>query len=109
MSIVALFKSWLNVFPRPWTPIFRDELEHKSNLHTLVGVAAGALLGLGLSWLTHLLFGQPAQEFMGLASVWVSAGTRPPFSSWAVIVPVGVILGFFDFQIVLFIFARLLG
>lgn len=46
---------------------------------------------------------------MGLASVWVAAGSRPPFSSWTVIVPLGVILGFYDFQIVLFIFARLLG
>ncbi len=109
MISVALFKSWLKVFPRPWTLVFRDELQHKSNLHTLVGVAAGAFLGLGLSWLTHLLLGRPPQEFMGIASVWVAAGTPPPFSSWAVIAPVGVILGFFDFEIVLFIFARLLG
>lgn len=109
MIIVALFKSWLKVFPCPWTPVFRDELNHKSNIRTLVGVTAGAFLGLGLSWLMHLLFGQPPQVFMGIASVWVAAGTQPPFSSWAVIAPLGVILGFFNFQIVLFIFARLLG
>lgn len=109
MIIVALFRSWVTVFPRPWTPVFRDELLHKHNLHTWAGVAAGALLGLGLSYLTHLLFGQPPQTFMGLASIWVAAGTPAPFGSWAVIVPLGVILGFFNFEIVLFIFARLLG
>jgi hypothetical protein len=72
-------------------------------------VAAGAWLGFSLSWLVHLFFGQPTQAFMGIASIWVSAGTPPPFSSWIVIAPVGVILGFFNFEIVLFIFARLLG
>jgi hypothetical protein len=46
---------------------------------------------------------------MGIASIWVSAGTPLPFSSWVVITLLGVILGFFDFEIVLFIFARLLG
>ncbi len=109
MINVALFKSWVKVFLHPWTPIFRDELNHKSNIHTWVGVAVGAFLGLGLSWLTHLLFGQPPQAFMGIASIWVAAGVQPPFGSWAVIAPLGVILGFFNFQIVLFIFARLLG
>jgi hypothetical protein len=46
---------------------------------------------------------------MGLASMWVSAGMAPPFGSWSLIVAAGVLLGFFNFQIVLFIFARLLG
>jgi hypothetical protein len=46
---------------------------------------------------------------MGIASVWVAAGTQPPFGSWTVIALAGVILGFIDFEIVLFIFARLLG
>jgi len=45
---------------------------------------------------------------MGIASIWVATGTQPPFFSWTVIAAVGVILGFYDFQIVLFIFARLL-
>jgi hypothetical protein len=105
----ALFKSWLRVFLHPWSPVFRDELNHKSNLHTLVGVVAGALLGLGLSWLIHLLSGQPTHAYRGIASAWVGPGTQPPFSSWALISPLGVILGFYDFEIVLFIFARLLG
>jgi hypothetical protein len=105
----ALFKSWLRVFLHPWSPVFRDELNHKSNLRTLVGVVAGALLGLGLSWLIHLLSGQPPGAYRGIASAWVGPGTQPPFSSWAVISPLGVILGFYDFEIVLFIFARLLG
>ena len=109
MTGLALLRSWLHVLSHPWTPSFRAEIAHKNNLHTLIHLAAGALLGIGLSWLAHLLFGRPPQEFMGLASVWVPAGTQPPFSSWTVIVPAGVVLGFYDFQIVLFIFARLLG
>jgi hypothetical protein len=109
MMSATLFKSWLRVFPRPWTPVFRDELDHRSNLRTLVGVATGALLGLGLSWLIHLLSGQPPQAYMGIASIWVAAGTPPPFASWTIIAFGGVILGFVNFEIVLFIFARLLG
>lgn len=109
MSSAALFKSWLSVFLHPWTAIFREELDHKSNIRTLVGVTIAAFLGLGLSWLVHLLSGQPAQEYMGITSIWVDAGTQPPFSSWPVIAFAGVILGFYDFEIVLFIFARLLG
>ena len=106
---ITLFTSWWQVFLHPGTPIFRDALGHKSNLRTWAGVGAGAVLGLSLSWLAHLLSGQPPQTFMGIASLWVAPGTPPPFSSWTVIAPVGVILGFFDFEIVLFIFARLLG
>jgi hypothetical protein len=74
-----------------------------------VGVAIGALIGLLLSWLTYLLVGPPHQQFMGLASIWVKSGTPPPIGTWAVIVPCGVLYGFYTFQIVLFIVARLLG
>lgn len=105
----ALFKSWLRVFLHPWTPVFGEELDRRSNVRTLVGVSLAALLGLGLSWLIHLLYGQSAQEYTGITSIWVKAGTQPPFSSWSMIVLVGIILGFYDFEIVLFIFARLLG
>jgi hypothetical protein len=107
--IKDLFKSWLNVFLRLWALVFRTELSRQGYLKTFVGLMMAALLGLGLSWLTHLLFSQPSKGFMGLASVWVVDGTKPPFSSWTVIVPLGVVFGFYDFQIVLFIFARLLG
>jgi hypothetical protein len=109
MFDLTLFKSWLKVSSRPWTPVFRDELTHKSNLRTWVGVTAGALLGLGLSWLVHLLAGQAPQAYRGITSLWVAARTPPPFASWATIALLGVILGFFDLEIVLFIFARLLG
>jgi len=109
MMGITLFISWWKAFLHPWTPTFRDALDHKSNLRTWVGVAAGALLGFSLSWLAHLLSGQPPQAYMGIASIWVAAGTPPPFSSWVVIALLGVILGYFDFEIVLFIFARLLG
>lgn len=109
MMGTTLFRSWWKAFLHQWTPIFQDALGHKSNLRTWVGVAAGALLGFSLSWLVHLLSGQPSQDFMGIASIWVAPGTPPPFSSWVVIALLGVILGFFNFEIVLFIFARLLG
>jgi hypothetical protein len=109
MISVALLKSWWKVSLRPWLPTFRDELQHKSNVRTWFGVMAGAGLGLCLSWLIHLLAGQPPQTFMGIASVWVTSETPPPFTSWTVIAFLGVILGFFNFEIVLFIFARLLG
>jgi hypothetical protein len=109
MISLALFKSWLNVFFRPQISNFRDELHLKNHILTLANIVLGACLGFGLSWLIHLLFGQPVQVFMGIVSVWVEPGTQPPFSSWSLIVLGGVILGFFDFEIVLFIFARLLG
>jgi hypothetical protein len=109
MRILDLLRSWLRVSLHPWTPIFRDELGHKSNLLTLAGVTAGALLGLALSYLVHLLTAPPGQEYMGIASIWVDPGTPAPFASWALIAPLGVIIGFYDFEIVLFIFARLLG
>jgi hypothetical protein len=98
MRSVALFKSWVTLLPHPRTLIFQDALHHQNNLDTWVGVAVGALLGLGLSYLTHLLFGQPPQAFMGLASIWVAPGTPAPFSSWAVIVPLGVVLGFMNYR-----------
>jgi hypothetical protein len=46
---------------------------------------------------------------MGLASFWVKSGTPAPVGSWVVVVPLGVVYGFYSFQIVLFLFARLLG
>jgi hypothetical protein len=107
--MITLFKSWLRVFPRPWTRTFQAELEHQNNLRTLAGVTAGALLGLGLSWLVHLISGQPPQEYMGITSIWVTPGMQPPFGSWAFIALAGVIIGFYDFEIVLYLFARLLG
>ena len=106
---MTLLKSWLRVFLHPLTPVFRDELKHKNNFITFLGIAAAALIGLGLSWLIHLVSGQPAGEFKGLASVWVDPGTQAPFGSWSLIIPLGVVVGFYDFQIVLFIFSWLLG
>ncbi|HLF35567.1 MAG TPA: hypothetical protein VI583_15090 [Cyclobacteriaceae bacterium] len=46
---------------------------------------------------------------MGIASMWVEKGTPPPFKSWTIIAPLGIIVGFYDFEIVLFIIARILG
>jgi hypothetical protein len=107
--ITSLFASWRRVGVQPWVPIFADELRGKSNIKTFVGIAVAALLGLLASWVLHQLVGPSEGEFMGLASIWLKSGTPPPFASWAFIVPCGVILGFYDFEIVLFIVARLLG
>ncbi len=103
------FKSWWKVFFHPLTSVFQIELGQKSNLRTLVAIAAAAVIGLGLSWLVHLLTGQSPQAYKGITSIWVAPETPAPFASWTMIALLGVILGFFDFEIVLFIFARLLG
>jgi len=41
MFSIALFKSWLRVFLHPWTPIFGEELDRRSNVRTLAGVWRG--------------------------------------------------------------------
>jgi hypothetical protein len=107
--IVSLATSWWNAFTRPWTPTFQGAISGTSHLKTFVGVVLGAVLGLGLSWLTHQLVNPPQQDFMGLASIWVKSSTPPPIGTWAVIVAGGVVWGFYNFEIVLFIAARLLG
>ncbi len=101
--------SWWRVCRRPWAPVFARELGGKSNVKTFVGVALGALLGLLVSWVLHQLAGKSHGEFMGLASMWLKSGTPPPLLSWTFLVPCGVIIGFYDFEIILFIVARLLG
>jgi hypothetical protein len=106
---INLATAWWNGFTQPVTRTFRDAISGGSHLKALVGVVAGAVLGVGLSWLTHKLVGSPQQDFMGLASIWVRSGTPPPFATWAILVPCGVVYGFYSFEIVLFIFARLLG
>lgn len=105
---ITLFKSWQNITLHPWTSAFRDALPNKSHVATLANVTIAAILGLGLSWITYLITGQAVGEFRGLAAIWVDKGTQPPFSSWSLIVPLGVVVGFYDFQIVLFIFSWLL-
>jgi hypothetical protein len=107
--IMDLASGWWNGFTRPWTPTFRNAISARSHVKTLLGVVAGAVLGAGASWLIHRLVGSREQDFMGLASVWVKSGTPAPFATWAVVVPLGVVYGFYSFEIVLFIFARLLG
>ena len=107
--IRSVVTSWWRVCARPRTSTFNSEIRGKSNIKTFLGVAAGALVGLLLSWVVHQLAGQSQGEFMGLASIWVRSGTPPPFASWAVLVPLGVIVGFYDAEIALFIVARLLG
>jgi hypothetical protein len=102
------FNSWMNVSLHPWTYVFEDALKHKSQIVTFVSITIASLLGLGLSWVIHILTGQSPNEFKGLVSVWIDSTTQPPFLTWSTIIPLGVIVGFYDFQIVLFIFAWLL-
>jgi len=94
---------------RPSTATFRDTLAGQSHVKTLTGVLLAAVLGVGCSWLVHLALQGSRQEFMGLASVWVRTGTPAPVANWAAVVAAGVVYGFYSFEIVLFIFARLLG
>jgi hypothetical protein len=107
--IISLATAWWKVFTRPWTSTFQDVISGKSHTKTFVGVVLGVLLGLGLSWLTYQLAGPSQQEFMGLASIWVKNGMPPPVGTWAIIVPCAAVYGFYTFEIVLFIVARLLG
>lgn len=107
--LATLARGWWTASTKPTADTFRHALSGKSHLRTLAGVLVAAVLGVGCSWVAHGLLLDSRQEFMGLASMWVKRGTPAPFASWAVVVPVGVVYGFYSFEIVLFIFARLLG
>ncbi len=109
-SMVKSFPtSWWRVVIRPWTSTFISELRSKRNTRTFAGVSIAALLGVLLSWSLQQTFGQTRDSFMGLASIWLKSGTPPPFWNWEILVPCGVIVGFYDFEIALFIVARLFG
>jgi hypothetical protein len=107
--LAALAKAWWHASSRPTTETFKQAIADTSHLKALAGVLVAAVLGVGLSWITHWLLQGARQEFMGLASVWVKRGTPAPIATWALVVPLGVIYGFYSFEIVLFIFARILG
>jgi hypothetical protein len=107
--LATLARAWWHASTRPTTDTFRQAISGKSHVKTLAGVLLAAVLGLACSWVVHCLLQGPRREFMGLASVWVRSGTPAPVATWTVVVPVGVVYGFYSFEIVLFIFARLLG
>jgi hypothetical protein len=107
--LADLTTAWWRACSRPSTRTFRQAVGGKSHVKTFVGVLLAAILGAGLSWVVHSLLRDPRVEFMGLASVWVKRGTPAPVASWALLVPLGVVYGFYSFQIVLFLFARMLG
>lgn len=106
---VGLVAAWWHASTRPSTDTFRRAIDGESHLKTLGGVLVAAVLGVGLSWVTHQVLHDARREFMGLASVWVRSGTPAPLGTWVVVVPLGVVYGFYTFEIVLFLFARLLG
>jgi len=107
--VAGLATAWWQAVARPATDTFRRAIPDQSHVKTFAGVLAAAVLGVGLSWVAHWLLHDPTEEFTGLASVWVRTGTPAPLGSWVVVVPLGVVYGFYSFEIVLFIFARLLG
>ena len=103
------FKGWINVSLHPWMSVFAEAVNRKSHIVTFLSITIASLFGLGLSRVIHILTGQNPNEFKGLVSAWVDSTTQPPFFSWSIIISFGVIVGFYDFQIVLLIFARLPG
>jgi hypothetical protein len=107
--LAKLATAWWRVCSRPSADAFRQAAGGQSHVKTFVGVLVAAIFGVGLSWVAHWLLRGPRAESMGLASMWVKSGTQAPVASWIVLVPLGVIYGFYTFQIVLFLFARLLG
>ena len=107
--LAGLATAWWQAVARPATDTFRRAIPDQSHVKTFAGVLVAAVFGVGLSWIVHSLLHDPQEQFMGLASVWVRSGTPAPFGSWAVVVPLGVAYGFYSFEIVLFIFARILG
>jgi hypothetical protein len=107
--LAELTKAWWRVCSRPSTDTFRQAANGQSHVKTFAGVLVAAIFGAGLSWVAHRLLHDPRVEFMGLASAWVKTGTPAPVADWVVLVPLGVIYGFYTFQIVLFLFARILG
>ncbi len=106
---VTLPSAWWRVCANPSAGTFRDAIAGQSHAKTLAGVVLAAIVGVGCSWVVHWLLQGAQQQFMGLASVWVKSATPAPVASWPVLVAVGVVYGFYSFEIVLFIFARLLG
>jgi len=108
--IVALVRVWVRALTQPGVQTYREEISSHSNCRTLVGVCLAALVGIVLSLLVHQVAGVEGERFMGLASIWVAPGTSPPLGvPWSVIVPLGVVVGFLNFEIALFVVARLIG
>lgn len=107
--LANLFRSWLRLAARGWTASrFHAEAADQSHLRTFTGILVAAALGLAVSLLAGRLAGVPLDEFKGLASVWTNRA-KPPITSWLVLVPFGVVYGFYLFQVILCFVARLLG
>lgn len=107
--LLNLVSSWWQAVTRPAADTFRQLAEDQSHGKALAGVLIAAVLGLGLSWVIHRLLHDPGEEFMGLASIWLPKSTAAPIANWGVLVPLGIVYGFYTFEIVLFVFAWLLG
>ncbi len=101
-------RAWWDACTKPWTETFARAIGDAGHARAFANVALAAVLGVAISWLLHRILAQPGSEFMGLASVWVREGTASPVASWLLVVPFGVVYGFYTFQIVLFLFAKLL-
>ena len=107
--LARLAGEWWHAATRPTADTFRQAIGGTSHVKALAGVAVAAVCGVASSWCIHRLLDGGRHEFMGLAAMWLKSGTPAPVASWGVLVPLGVLYGFYTFEIVLFLFARLLG
>jgi len=107
--LANLIASWGRVVLRPSTRVFRACGEDATHLRTLVGLVLGGGLGFVLSLGLGAALGATGSEYQGLAAAWVPHGTRAPWASWQVLVPLGILSGFYSSEAFLWVIARLLG
>lgn len=104
-----LIRTWGRVAAHGWNVgAFADEGGGKGHLKACAGVVAGALVGLAVSVVLGEVTGASKEGFRGLASIYTSRA-RPPVGSWLVVVPIGVVYGFYLFEVILWVAARRLG
>jgi hypothetical protein len=107
-EMLSLLRSWARVVAWPSTRVF-SACEGRSAFRTFVGLVLGGGSGLVLSLGLNRLLAAPGSEYQGLAAAWVERGTQAPWASWQALVPLGVLSGFYSYQVLLWVIARLLG
>jgi len=109
IMLASLTKSWIQTLGWPSARTFRACGEDATHLRTFVGLVLGGGLGFVLSLGVGAALGVTGTEFQGLAAAWVRNGTRAPWGSWQVLVPLGILSGFYSSEVFLWVIARLLG
>jgi len=107
--LTRLIQSWITVLRWPSTSTFRGCEEDATHLRTLVGLVLGGGLGFALSLALGAAQGATGAHFQGLAAAWVRQGTQAPWASWQVLVPLGILSGFYSSEVFLWLIARCLG